>query len=74
MIYMSLSKSGDPSRHYCIEGYVPSSDGHVPLLWLPVDTPEIWESALCSTAAAYGCVGNRVIILDLTQLNLQEAV
>ena len=74
MIYMLLRESEDPSRRYYIQGNIPSSDGHVPLLWLPVDTPEILEKAFCSTAAAFGCVDGRVIILDLTLLNLQEAV
>ena len=74
MISISLDKSKDPSRHYYIQGNVPGSDGHVPLLWLPVDTQEIWEEAFCSTAAAFSCVDDRMIILDLTQLNLQEAV
>ena len=74
MLSMSLCKSDDPSRHYYIQGTVPSSNGHVPLLWLPVDTPEISKEAFCQTAAAFGCIDGRVIILDRTQLNLQEAV
>ena len=38
MISVSLRKSEDPSRHYYIQVNVPSSDGHIPLLWFPVDT------------------------------------
>ena len=54
MIYILLHESEDPSRCYYIQGNIPSSDGHVPLLWLLVDTPEILEKAFCSTAAAFG--------------------
>ena len=61
----------DPSRRYYIQGTVPSSNCHVPLLWLPVDTPAISEGAFCSKAAAFGCDYGRVIILGLTQLILQ---
>ena len=74
MIYMLLRESEDPSRRYYIRVNIPSGNGHVPLLWLPVDTPKILEKEFCSTAAAFGCEDGRVIILDLTQLNLQEAV
>ena len=40
-------------------------------LWFPVDTAEISARAFCKKAAAFGCEDGRVIILDLTQLNLQ---
>ena len=65
-----LCESEDPSGHYYIQGTVPSI-GHVPLLWLPVDTAEILEEEFCKNVAAFGCEDGRVIILDLTQLNLQ---
>ena len=71
MLPMSLCESKDPSRRYYIQGTVPSSNCHVPLLWLPVDTPAISEGAFCSKAAAFGCDYGRVIILGLTQLILQ---
>ena len=74
MIYMLLRESEDPFRRHYIRGNIPSGNGHVPLLWLPVDTPKFLEKAFCSTAAAFGCEDGRVVILDLTQLNLQEAV
>ena len=71
---MSLWESNDPStgRRYCIQGTIPSNDGHVPLLWFPVDTAAILEKSFCSKAVAFGCRDGGVIILDLTQLNLQE--
>ena len=64
---MSLCESEDPSRHYYIQGTAPSI-GHVPLLWLPVDTAEIIKEEFCKNVAAFGCEDGRVIILDLTQL------
>ena len=71
---MSLRESKDPStsRRYYIQGTIPSNSGCVPLLWFPVDTVAILEKSFCSKAAAFGCKGGGVIILDLTQLNLQE--
>ena len=41
-LYMSLCESEDPSRKCYIQGTVPGI-GHVPLLWLPVDTVEIYK-------------------------------
>ena len=73
MIYV-LCISKDPFRRYYIKGNVPSSNNDVPLLWLPVDTAEIIQKIFCNKAAAFGCSDGQVIILDLTQLNLQEAV
>ena len=70
VLFMSLLVTKDPSRRYSIQGIVPSSNGHVPLLWLPVDTAKILGKAFCSKAAAFGCRDGRVIILDLTQINL----
>ena len=67
---ISLCESEDPSGHYYIQGTVPSI-GHVPLLWLPVDTAEISGKEFCKNVAAFGCEDGQVIILDLTQLNLQ---
>ena len=64
---MSLCESRDPSRHYYIQGTVPSI-GHVPLLWLPVDTAYIFSEEFCKKVVAFGCEDGRVIILDLTQL------
>ena len=52
---------------------VPSSNGHIPLLWFPVDI-SILEDAFYNTAAAFGCIDGRVIILDFTQLSLQDAL
>lgn len=71
---MSLCESKDPStsRRYYIQGTIPSNNGCVPLLWFPVDTVAILEKSFCGKAAAFGCKGGGVIILDLTQLNLQE--
>ena len=43
---MSLCESRDPSRHYYIQGTVPSIR-HVPLLWLPVDTAYIFSEEFC---------------------------
>ena len=74
MKYMSLGESKDPSRHCYIQGTVPSREGHVPLLWPPKDTAEILEKVFYNTAAASGCEDGRVIILDFTQTNLQEAI
>ena len=67
---MSLCEPRDPSGHYYIQGTAPSI-GHVPLLWLPVDIAEISGKEFCKNVAAFGCEDGRVIILDLTQLNLQ---
>ena len=67
---MSLYDSEDPSRNYYIQGTVPSI-GHVPLLWFPMDTAYIFPKKFCKKVAAFGCWDGRVIILDLTQLNLQ---
>ena len=69
MISVSLRKAEDPSRHYYIQVNVPSSDGHITLLWFPVDAA-ISENAFCNTTAAFGCGDGRAIIFDLTQLNL----
>jgi len=63
----------DRSRSYFIEGTI-NNNSPVPLLWLPVDTAEIFEKAFSRKAAAFGCENDLVIILDLTQLNLQETV
>ena len=60
---ISLCESEDPSGHYYIQGTVPSI-GHVPLLWLPVDTAEISGKEFCKNVAAFGCEDGRVIILD----------
>ena len=73
-ISISLCKSKGRSRRYCIQGTVPSSTTHIPLLWLPVDISAIVRKAFCSKAAAFGFQDGRVIILDLTPLNLQGAV
>ena len=71
---MSLLMTKDPSRHYYIQCTVSRSNGHVPLLWLPVDIQDVKE-AFCSKAVAFGCRNSgRVVILNLTQLNLQETV
>ena len=69
-LFMSLCESEDPSRHYYIQGTVPGY-GRVPFLWFPMDTAEILEKEFCKKVAAFGCLDGRVIILDLTQLNLQ---
>ena len=74
MISISLCRSTGPSRRYFINADVPSSEANIPLLWLPVDIADVLEKTFCSKAAAIGCADGRVIILDLTQLNLQEAV
>ena len=68
---MSLCKSiEDPSRGYFIQGTI-INNRPVPLLWLPVDTADIFREEFSRKAAAYGCRDGQVIILDLTQLNLQ---
>ena len=69
---ISLCESKDPSRRYFIQDNVTSGNGHVPLLWLPVDTENIFKKAFCSKAAAFGCDSGRVIILNFTQLNFQS--
>ena len=73
MISISLRKSTGPSRRYYIHGVVLSSKADIPLLWLPVDIADVIQETFCSKAAAFGCRDGHVIILDLTQLNLQEA-
>ena len=70
---VSLHESRDPSRHYYLQSTV-INNSHVPLLWLPVDTDQILMDTFCNKAAALDCMDGRVIILDLTQLNLQEII
>ena len=41
MLPISHCKSNGPSRHYYIQGTVPSSNTHIPLLWLLMDIPDI---------------------------------
>ena len=72
--FISLRQPNRHSRRYCIQGTAPSSNAHIPLLWLPVDISKILCEAFCSKVAAFGGDDGQVIILDLTQLNLQEAV
>ena len=43
------------------------------LFGFPVDTA-IFEKTFCNTITAFGCRDGRVIILDFTPLNMQEAV
>ena len=70
VLSISLCNSKDPPRNYYIQGTVPRY-GHVPLCWFPVDTAYIFFEKFCKKVAAFGCEDGRVIILDLTQLNLQ---
>ena len=73
VLSMSLCEIEDPSRGYFIQGTI-INNSPVPLLWLPVDTADIFEKEFSRKAAAYGCRDGQVIILDLTQLNLEETV
>ena len=73
-LFISLDRSKCHSRRYWIQATVPGSNACIPLLWLPVDISYIVHEAFCSEAAAFGFDDGQVIILDLTQLNLQESV
>ena len=63
----------DPSRSYFIQGTI-INNSPVPLLWLPVNTADVFEKAFSRKAVAFGCMDGQVIILDLSQLNLHETV
>ena len=62
----------ETSRCYYVQGTLPNNNNHIPLLWFPADTARITRKSFCRKSAAFGCVDGRLIILDLSRLNLQE--
>ena len=69
-ISISLDRS---DRRYHIQGTLPDSNKLIPLLRLLVAV-HITQETFRSKFAALGCDDGRVIILDLSKLNLQEIV
>ena len=74
VLSMSLCRSSRyPSRGYFIQPTIITTSP-VPLLWLPADTAYISGTVFSGKAVAFGCENGQVIILDLSQLNLQETI
>ena len=69
---ISLDESEETSRRYYLQGTLPNNNNRIPLLWFPADTALITHKTFCSKSAAFGCVDCRLIILDLSRLNLHE--
>ena len=70
-ISISLGESNKaPRRRY----HIRTTFNSIPLLWLPTDVERIMKDTFGSKSAALGCDDRRVIILDLSKLNVQEIV
>ena len=64
-------ESRETPRRYNIQDTLPNSNSRIPLLWFSADTAHIMRVTFCSKSGVFGYDG-RVIILDLSDLNLQE--
>ena len=70
-ISISLGESKETSKYY-IQGTLPNNNNSIPLLWFPADTAHITSKIFYGKSAAFGCSDGRVIIMDLSKLDLQK--